>query len=51
MRFSWWLTTLMHRFSSSSDFDRRVQEAELDYLAGSEAAQRSFAENYVGLAL
>jgi p-hydroxybenzoate 3-monooxygenase len=50
VRFSWWLTTLMHRFSSSSDFDRRVQEAELDYLAGSEAAQRSFAENYVGLA-
>jgi p-hydroxybenzoate 3-monooxygenase len=51
VRFSWWLTTLMHRFSSSTDFDRRVQEAELDYLAGSEAAQRSFAENYVGLAL
>ena len=51
VRFSWWLTTLMHRFSASSDFDRRVQEAELDYLAGSEAAQRSFAENYVGLAL
>ena len=49
VRFSWWLTTLMHRFSGSGDFDRRIQEAELDYLAGSEAAQRSFAENYVGL--
>jgi p-hydroxybenzoate 3-monooxygenase len=51
VRFSWWLTTLMHRFSGSSEFDRRIQEAELDYLAGSEAAQRSFAENYVGLEL
>jgi p-hydroxybenzoate 3-monooxygenase len=50
VRFSWWLTTLMHRFSSDS-FDRRIQEAELDYLAGSGAAQRSFAENYVGLEL
>jgi p-hydroxybenzoate 3-monooxygenase len=49
VRFSWWLTTLMHRFSGSGDFDRRMQEAELDYLSGSEAAQRSFAENYVGL--
>jgi p-hydroxybenzoate 3-monooxygenase len=51
VRFSWWLTTLMHRFSGSGEFDRRIQEAELDYLASSEAAQRSFAENYVGLAL
>ncbi|HLU43222.1 MAG TPA: 4-hydroxybenzoate 3-monooxygenase [Microthrixaceae bacterium] len=49
VRFSWWLTTLMHRFADRADFDLRVQEAELDYLAGSEAAQRSFAENYVGL--
>jgi p-hydroxybenzoate 3-monooxygenase len=51
VRFSWWLTTLMHRFAGSGDFDRRIQEAELDYLASSEAAQRSFAENYVGLPL
>jgi p-hydroxybenzoate 3-monooxygenase len=51
VRFSWWLTTLMHRFGGSDDFDHRIQEAELDYLAGSEAAQRSFAENYVGLPL
>jgi p-hydroxybenzoate 3-monooxygenase len=49
VRFSWWLTTLMHRFAGSGEFDRRIQEAELDYLASSEAAQRSFAENYVGL--
>ena len=51
VRFSWWLTTLMHHFPGSSDFDHRIQEAELDYLAGSEAAQRSFAENYTGLPL
>lgn len=49
VRFSWWLTTLMHRFPGRSEFDQRIQEAELDYLAGSEAAQQSFAENYVGL--
>jgi len=49
VRFSWWLTMLMHRFPDRSEFDQRIQEAELDYLAGSEAAQRSFAENYVGL--
>jgi p-hydroxybenzoate 3-monooxygenase len=51
VRFSWWLTTLMHHFPGSGEFDRRIQEAELDYLAGSEAAQRSFAENYTGLPL
>ncbi|HYZ97607.1 MAG TPA: 4-hydroxybenzoate 3-monooxygenase [Acidimicrobiales bacterium] len=51
VRFSWWLTTLMHRFPGSSEFDRRIQEAELDYLAGSEAARQSFAENYTGLPL
>jgi p-hydroxybenzoate 3-monooxygenase len=51
VRFSWWLTTLMHRFSGSGEFDQRIQEAELDYLASSEAAQRSFAENYTGLPL
>jgi p-hydroxybenzoate 3-monooxygenase len=51
VRFSWWLTTLMHHFPGSAEFDRRIQEAELDYLAGSVAAQRSFAENYTGLPL
>jgi p-hydroxybenzoate 3-monooxygenase len=51
VRFSWWLTTLMHHFPGSGEFDHRIQEAELDYLAGSEAAQRSFAENYTGLPL
>lgn len=41
----------MHRFPDRTPFDQRMQEVELDYLAGSEAAQRSFAENYVGLPL
>jgi len=48
-RFSWWMTTLLHRFPDASPFDRRVQEAELDYVTGSVAARRSLAENYVGL--
>jgi p-hydroxybenzoate 3-monooxygenase len=49
VRFSWWLTTLLHRFPDQGEFGSRLQGAELDYLAGSEAAQRSLAENYVGL--
>src|SRR5690606_16197319 len=49
VRFSWWMTTLMHRFPDTGDFDRHIQEAELDYLSMSEAAQRSFAEQYTGL--
>ncbi|MBV8975329.1 MAG: 4-hydroxybenzoate 3-monooxygenase [Sinobacteraceae bacterium] len=47
-RFSWWFTRLMHRFSGDP-FARRMQSAELEYLAASEAASRSLAENYVGL--
>ncbi|WP_425409857.1 4-hydroxybenzoate 3-monooxygenase [Hyphococcus sp.] len=50
-RFSWQLTMLMHRFSEDSSFDRRVQAAELDYIASSETARRAIAENYVGLPL
>jgi len=50
-RFSWQLTRLLHRFPDDSDFERRMQQAELDYLADSETAQRSLAENYVGLPL
>lgn len=50
-RFSWQLTMLMHRFPTDGAFDRRVQVAELDYIANSEAAQRTIAENYVGLPL
>ncbi|MAK61889.1 MAG: 4-hydroxybenzoate 3-monooxygenase [Ponticaulis sp.] len=50
-RFSWSLTTLMHRFPDDGDFGRRMQVAELDYIASSEAAKKSIAENYVGLPL
>jgi len=50
-RFSWYLTKLMHRFPDADPFERRMQRAELDYIAGSTAAQISIAENYVGLPL
>ena len=50
-RFSWWMTSLLHRFDADSAFDRRRQLAELDYIAGSRAAQTALAENYVGLPL
>jgi p-hydroxybenzoate 3-monooxygenase len=50
-RFSWQLTTLMHRFPGANAFDRRMQVAELDYIGSSEAAQTAIAENYVGLPL
>jgi len=48
-RFSWWMTTMLHRFPESSGFDRRLQHAELDYLVSSSAAAVAMAENYVGL--
>ncbi len=48
-RFSWWLTTLLHRFPDSGEFGQKIQEAELDYLIGSRAASTTLAENYVGL--
>lgn len=52
VRFSWWWTTTMHQFPGMSDeFERRLQKTELDYLFGSETAQRAMAENYVGLPL
>lgn len=50
-RFSWHLTKLMHRFPDDGPFERRMQMAELEYIATSEAAQKSIAENYVGLPL
>ena len=49
VRFSWWMTTLMHRFPESGEFGQRIQEAELGYLVGSRAAATALAENYVGL--
>ncbi len=48
-RFSWWMTSLMHRFPETTGFDRRVQVAEFNYLSGSRAASTALAENYVGL--
>jgi p-hydroxybenzoate 3-monooxygenase len=48
-RFSWSLTRLMHRFPEDGPFERRMQVAELDYIASSEAARKAIAENYVGL--
>ena len=50
-RFSWWLTSLMHRFPDTGDFGQKIQEAELDYLVNSESLSRSLSENYVGLPL
>jgi p-hydroxybenzoate 3-monooxygenase len=48
-RFSWWMTSLLHRFPDTGPFGQRIQLAELDYLVGSEAAATALAENYVGL--
>jgi p-hydroxybenzoate 3-monooxygenase len=48
-RFSWWMTSLMHRFDDHSAFDRQVQIAELDYITGSRVGMTALAENYVGL--
>lgn len=50
-RFSWSLTRLLHRFPEDTSFDRAMQIAELDYIAGSRAAQLTIAENYIGLPL
>ncbi|HLX22338.1 MAG TPA: 4-hydroxybenzoate 3-monooxygenase [Usitatibacter sp.] len=48
-RFSWWMTTMLHRADTDTSFDRKRQLAELDYLTTSRAAMTSLAENYVGL--
>ncbi len=50
-RFSWWMTSLMHRFEGQNSFEHRMKAAELAYLEGSHAAQTALAENYVGLPL
>ncbi|HEY6589428.1 MAG TPA: 4-hydroxybenzoate 3-monooxygenase, partial [Actinomycetota bacterium] len=47
--FSTWMTGLLHRAPDDDPFQLRVQRARLDYLAASEAAAHSLAENYVGL--
>ena len=48
-RFSWWMTTMMHRAPGDTSFDRKRQLAELDYVTSSRAAMTALAENYVGL--
>jgi len=50
-RFSWWMTSLMHRFPDTGSFGARMQQAELEYLFSSQAAMTALAENYVGLPL
>jgi p-hydroxybenzoate 3-monooxygenase len=47
-RFSWWMTSMLHRSDSQNPFDHRRQLAELEYLVSSQAAMTSLAENYVG---
>jgi p-hydroxybenzoate 3-monooxygenase len=48
-RFSWWMTHLLHRFETESEFDHKIKQAELSYILGSLAGQTTLAENYVGL--
>jgi p-hydroxybenzoate 3-monooxygenase len=48
-RFSWWFTSLTHKFPETGAIGRKLQRAELDYLVSSQAASTAFAENYVGL--
>jgi p-hydroxybenzoate 3-monooxygenase len=47
-RFSWWMTSMLHRFDGDNAFDSRRQLAELDYVTTSRAAAETLAENYVG---
>ena len=51
VRFSWWFTSLMHRFPNTGEFGQKLQEAEIGYLLESTAASTALAENYVGLPL
>ena len=49
VRFSWWMTGMMHRFPDQDPFSQKIQEAELEYVVHSLAASTALAENYVGL--
>jgi p-hydroxybenzoate 3-monooxygenase len=49
--FSWWMTSMLHRFEDASEFDVRRQLAELDMVTASKAAATTIAENYAGLPL
>jgi p-hydroxybenzoate 3-monooxygenase len=48
-RFSWWMTTLLHRFPANSPYEDKLQDTDLQYLLSSDVARGSLAENYVGL--
>jgi p-hydroxybenzoate 3-monooxygenase len=48
-RFSWWMTTMLHRLTANSPYEDKLQQTDLDYLLSSDAAKQSMAENYVGL--
>ena len=47
--FSWWMTSLLHRFPDATSFQQRLQRSELEFVTGSRAAATALAENYVGL--
>jgi len=49
VRFSWWMTSMLHKFPDTGTIGARIQLAELDYVCSSRAAMASLAENYVGL--
>jgi p-hydroxybenzoate 3-monooxygenase len=49
--FSWWMTSMLHRFSEATDFDLRRQIAELEMVTSTSSAAKTLAENYVGLPL
>ena len=48
-RFSWWMTTMLHTFPDTPDYEQKLKETDLSYLFSSQAALSSLAENYVGL--
>jgi p-hydroxybenzoate 3-monooxygenase len=50
-RFSWWMTSMLHRFEDGGPYQHRLQITELDYVTSSQAAATTLAENYVGLPL
>lgn len=47
--FSWWMTSMLHRFPDDDAFQQRMQRAQLEYTVSSRASAASLAENYVGL--
>ncbi|MCB1354020.1 MAG: 4-hydroxybenzoate 3-monooxygenase [Rhodobacteraceae bacterium] len=48
-RFSWWFSSLLHQYPDQSEFDLKMQQADIAFLRDNAAQQKAFAENYVGL--